>query len=94
MLERPVVAVSEAADPVVLSALAALPAKDQEVLLLAAWDELTSRDAGRVLGCSATAYRLRLLRARRRLARTLEPAGGSGTASTWKIPLETKEMQS
>jgi RNA polymerase sigma factor (sigma-70 family) len=94
VLERPVVADSEAADPAVLPALAALPAKDQEVLLLAAWDELTSRDAGRVLGCSATAYRLRLLRARRRLARNLEPAGGSGTATAWKIPLKTKEMQS
>jgi RNA polymerase sigma-70 factor (ECF subfamily) len=95
-LERPAAAALEnAADPVVLSALAALPAKDQEVLLLAAWEELTSRDAGRVLGCTATAYRIRLLRARRRLARSLEPVDGSVPNSTaWRIPLETKEMQS
>jgi DNA-directed RNA polymerase specialized sigma24 family protein len=95
-LERPIPGGAETADPAVLSALAALPAKDQEVLLLAAWDELTSRDAGRVVGCSATAYRLRLLRARRRFARSLESVDGSisSAARAWRTSLEMKEMQS
>src|SRR5262245_4697129 len=51
----------------VLAALAALSEPDREVLLLTAWEELSSSDAARVLGCSATAYRIRLHRARRRL---------------------------
>jgi RNA polymerase sigma-70 factor (ECF subfamily) len=55
-------------DGEVTSALATLKPADREVLMIAAWEELSSSDAGRVLGCSATAYRLRLLRAKRRLA--------------------------
>jgi RNA polymerase sigma-70 factor, ECF subfamily len=48
-------------------ALAGLSEKDREVLMLAAWEELSSREAAHVLGCSATAYRIRLHRARARL---------------------------
>lgn len=44
-----------------------LPATHQEALSLALWDDLTSAEAGAVLGISATAYRLRLSRARRSL---------------------------
>lgn len=55
-----------------LEALAGLAEKEREVLMLAAWEELPSSDAARVLGCSATAYRIRLHRARRQLRERLE----------------------
>jgi RNA polymerase sigma-70 factor, ECF subfamily len=55
----------------VLTALAGLPEPEREVLLLAAWEELSSNEAARVLGCSATAYRIRLHRARKRLRERL-----------------------
>jgi RNA polymerase sigma factor (sigma-70 family) len=57
-------------DPV-FDALGQLRRLDQEALLLVAWDGLTSVQAARVLGCSAVAVRLRLHRARRRLAGAL-----------------------
>lgn len=47
--------------------------EEQEVLSLAIWEDLTSPQAGRVLGISSTAYRLRLHRARHALRRQLEP---------------------
>jgi RNA polymerase sigma-70 factor, ECF subfamily len=50
-----------------LDALAGLSDAEREVLMLTAWEELSSSEAARVLGCSATAYRIRLHRARRRL---------------------------
>ncbi len=59
-------------DGEVAVALCALAPADRETLMLAAWDGLSSSEAARVLGCSATAFRLRLLRARRKLARFLE----------------------
>jgi len=52
----------------ILAALSRLSAVDQETLLLAAWDGLSSPEAAHVLGCTPVAFRLRLLRARRRLA--------------------------
>jgi RNA polymerase sigma-70 factor (ECF subfamily) len=55
----------------VLDALAELSEPEREVLLLTAWEELSSSDAARVLGCSATAYRIRLHRARKRLRERL-----------------------
>jgi RNA polymerase sigma factor (sigma-70 family) len=59
--------------PAVLEALATLSERDREALLLAAWDGLSAAEAAAVLGCSATAYRLRLYRARRKLAARLTP---------------------
>jgi RNA polymerase sigma-70 factor (ECF subfamily) len=58
--------------PRVLDALASLSEAEREVLMLAAWEELSSSEAARVLGCSATAYRIRLHRARRRLRDRLD----------------------
>jgi RNA polymerase sigma-70 factor (ECF subfamily) len=58
--------------PRLLDALAALSEAEREVLMLAAWEELSSSEAARVLGCSATAYRVRLHRARRRLRERLD----------------------
>lgn len=44
---------------------------EQEVLALAVFDDLTSSQAARVVQISASAYRLRLMRARRALRRHL-----------------------
>jgi RNA polymerase sigma factor (sigma-70 family) len=58
--------------PPILTALSRLGKRDREVLMLAAWEELDSKQAGQVLGCTPTAYRLRLLRARRKLERAFD----------------------
>jgi RNA polymerase sigma-70 factor (ECF subfamily) len=47
---------------------------DQEALSLTVFEDLTSPQAARVLGITAAAYRLRLLRARRALRRQLDLA--------------------
>lgn len=65
----------------VLTALAALPASDRELLTLVAWHGLSAKSAARVAGCSTAAYFVRLHRARRRLelavaAATEEPPRG------------------
>lgn len=54
-----------------LAALSALPERDQEALILTAWDGLEHRVAASVMGCSASAFTVRLHRARRKLARAL-----------------------
>jgi RNA polymerase sigma factor (sigma-70 family) len=56
-------------------AFALLSETEREVLRLIAWDGLETREAAGVLGCSPTAFRVRLHRARRRLAKHLEAAG-------------------
>jgi len=55
----------------VRAAMNALSERDREVLSLTAWDRLDSADAARALGCSVAAYKVRLHRARRRLAALL-----------------------
>jgi RNA polymerase sigma factor (sigma-70 family) len=55
-----------------IAAFAALAEVDREVLRLVAWEDLSSEDAAAVLGCSVTAFRVRLHRARRRLLRIAE----------------------
>jgi len=57
------------------AAFAQLSDEEREVLRLVAWDGLDTRDAAAVLGCSSGAFRVRLHRARRRLAKQLEAAG-------------------
>jgi RNA polymerase sigma-70 factor (ECF subfamily) len=59
-------------------ALDSLSEEDREVLLLTAWEGLPAADAARVLGVTAPSYRMRLSRARRRLARALAPESGGG----------------
>ncbi|MGI8803161.1 MAG: sigma factor-like helix-turn-helix DNA-binding protein [Solirubrobacteraceae bacterium] len=50
---------------------------DREALLLVAWEGLEIADAARVLGCRPATLRMRLHRARRRLALLLDnPDGG------------------
>jgi DNA-directed RNA polymerase specialized sigma24 family protein len=53
-------------------ALLTLGAKDREVLKLDAWDELTARDAGLVLGITPAAYEKRLQRARQRFRQVFD----------------------
>ena len=57
------------------AAFALLNEPEREVLRLIAWDGLDTRDAARVFGCSPGAFRVRLHRARRKLAKQLEAAG-------------------
>ncbi|MFC7592538.1 RNA polymerase sigma factor [Nonomuraea antimicrobica] len=53
------------------AAFAALDPADREVLALASWEGLTGPQIATVLGCSSTAVRIRLHKARKRLARLL-----------------------
>ena len=54
-------------DPELAIALRSLSSSDLEALLLVAWEDLTPSQAAKALGISAVAFRVRLLRARRRL---------------------------
>lgn len=58
-------------DSTVLDHFSMLSTRDQEVLSLAVWEQLTAPEAAKVLGCTPLAYRLRLHRARTRLRRRL-----------------------
>lgn len=58
--------------------LATLSAGDREVLTLTGWYDLTPAEAAQALGCSPSAYGVRLHRARKRLAAALEDAGYRG----------------
>jgi RNA polymerase sigma factor (sigma-70 family) len=53
------------------AALAGLSERDREVLRLAEWEQLDTADAATVMGCSQVAFKVRLHRARRRLAAVL-----------------------
>lgn len=67
------------------AAFARLGESEREVLRLVAWEGLSTGDAARALGCSAGAFRVRLHRARRKLAKHLEAAGhlaGEASANT------------
>lgn len=57
-----------ASDRLVRKVLADLPELDRELLTMTAWENLTVAEAGRVLGLKPAAARVRLHRARRRLA--------------------------
>lgn len=55
-----------------LAALATLGTNDRELLLLVGWDGLDAAGVARALGCSGTAARARLSRARRALESALD----------------------
>lgn len=59
-------------DPALERALHQLSLDDREALILIAWEEFTPSEAARSLGISATAFRVRLHRARRRLRAALD----------------------
>jgi RNA polymerase sigma-70 factor, ECF subfamily len=65
----------------VIKAMASLPEDDREILILVAWQGLTPREAARVVGCSAAAFRVRLHRARRRLVQAVEASPVTGSRS-------------
>lgn len=72
--ERPDVAQApalDALDEALAAALRRIPDDDRELLCLLAWERLTRAEAARALGCGPAALRLRLHRARRRIAREL-----------------------
>jgi RNA polymerase sigma-70 factor (ECF subfamily) len=58
-------------------ALAVLSEADREVLILVAWDQLDAKQSAEVLGCTTSAFRVRLHRARKRLTTQLERAARS-----------------
>lgn len=60
----------------VARAFARLSDRDREIIALAAWEGLGAAGLGRVLGCSESAARIRLHRARVRLGRYLEGEAG------------------
>ncbi|KUO06816.1 RNA polymerase sigma factor, partial [Streptomyces sp. DSM 15324] len=55
----------------VAAALSALSEQDREVLVLSAWYGLTAKQAAVVMGCTATAFAVRLHRARKRFRAVL-----------------------
>ncbi|MCW2967732.1 MAG: polymerase, sigma-24 subunit, subfamily [Solirubrobacteraceae bacterium] len=56
-----------------LHAIAALRPDDREALILVGWDGLRPSEAAKVVGCRPATFRVRLLRARRRLDARLQP---------------------
>lgn len=64
----------------VLHALARLPELDRELLTLVAWEGLSPAQAAAVLGISASAVRVRLYRARKRLKFLCQEPPQRGTA--------------
>lgn len=62
---------SELSDGVLGGALASLAERDREVLLLVAWEGLSTEQAATVLGCSRRTFSMRLHRARKRLSAAL-----------------------
>jgi RNA polymerase sigma-70 factor, ECF subfamily len=64
-------------DPELAKALQMLSSSDLEALLLVAWEDLTPSQAAEALGISAVAFRVRLLRARRRLQALLDDASAN-----------------
>jgi RNA polymerase sigma-70 factor (ECF subfamily) len=65
---------SEDGEDRALAALATLPEKDREALMLIAWEELTPAQAAVVLDEPAVRFRVRLHRAKRRIKAVLEQA--------------------
>ena len=78
-------------DPQLERALRSLRASDREALLLVAWEDLTPSQAARALGVNATAFRVRLLRARRRLRASLEAAAADAPTLACPVQLDVEE---
>ncbi|MEN8240239.1 MAG: sigma-70 family RNA polymerase sigma factor [Actinomycetota bacterium] len=69
------VVVRNADHQAVLDALTRLRFRDQELLRLAMWEELSHGDIGEILGCTAHAVDQRIARASKRLASELRRTG-------------------
>jgi RNA polymerase sigma-70 factor, ECF subfamily len=75
-------------------ALRQLSADDREILMLAGWEGLTSAEQACVLGCSVTAARLRLHRARGRLQSAISDWDGSSFTQSpedLRVPMQATE---
>ncbi|WP_131737095.1 RNA polymerase sigma factor [Actinomadura roseirufa] len=71
----------------IAAALRLLPDRDREVLQLVGWEELDTREAATVMGCSARTFAVRLHRARKRLTAALAKVdAGSATPSVPAVP--------
>jgi RNA polymerase sigma-70 factor, ECF subfamily len=77
--------------PPIIQALGRISTRDREILLLVAWDGLSTREAAVILGCSMTAAKVRLHRARRRLRAELERLEPSN-ATTGMTPYRLEEQ--
>ena len=73
-VERPELATDR---EVVVAALDQLRVDDSELLRLVYWDDLSCRQAAESLGCSVTALKVRLVRARRRFQIAIEQLEGA-----------------
>jgi RNA polymerase sigma factor (sigma-70 family) len=69
-------------DHELLHAIATLSPDDREALILVGWDGLRSAEAARVLDCKPAAFRVWLMRARRRLRAALAQPADSTHATT------------
>jgi RNA polymerase sigma factor (sigma-70 family) len=69
------------------AALATLPPKDREALLLVSWEGLDHHTAAYVTGCSPTAFKVRAHRARKRLGALLD--ADSATPGDTAVPVRT-----
>jgi RNA polymerase sigma-70 factor (ECF subfamily) len=76
--------VGPGADGALRKALEQLSESDREVVLLIAWEGLTPTQVAAVLGVKAATVRVRLHRARRRLARALLREGGERSEEAQK----------
>jgi RNA polymerase sigma-70 factor (ECF subfamily) len=65
--------VGPALEPPLSHAFARLTDNEKEALLLVAWEGLDHAQAGRVVGCSAATFTVRLSRARAKLREALTP---------------------
>ncbi len=75
------------------AAFALLDEQEREVLRLIAWDGLDTRDAAQVFGCSPGAFRVRLHRARRKLAKQLETAERSPRKDRAEVSNPAEEIR-
>ncbi len=66
------VVVRRSRDERVTAAMRQLSDGDQEILMLSAWEELSGPEIAAVLGIKSNAVQQRLMRARRRLAKSIE----------------------
>jgi RNA polymerase sigma-70 factor (ECF subfamily) len=92
-------ALADDLDPAIAAALRQLSEPDREALLLVAWEELTPALAAASLGIGASAFRVRLHRARRRFRAALEATAqgrstsrdiGGGTLATHRPGMEER----
>lgn len=70
-----------------------LSEEEREVLRLIAWDGLDVGEAAAVLGCSPGAFRVRLHRARRKLAKRLDAAGPDDQENRAATPEHAEEAR-